>query len=92
MIGDRSEATFRRLLRKIPVEYLRFASYSDHWKSYRIPLSKAITSKWARRAEKPITLNDGTPPWAVSNEYQISYEIADFLTTIRAWVDSMDTA
>ena len=40
VIGDRSEATFRRLLRKTPVEYLRCASYSDHWKSYRILLSK----------------------------------------------------
>ena len=40
VIGDRSEATFRRLLRKIPVEYLRGQSYSDHWKSYRILLSK----------------------------------------------------
>jgi IS1 family transposase len=31
---------FRRLLGKIPVEYLRCASYSDYWKSYRIRLSK----------------------------------------------------
>ncbi|HCF28546.1 MAG TPA: IS1 family transposase [Cyanobacteria bacterium UBA11049] len=40
VIGDRSEATFRRLLRKIPVEYLKGASFSDHWKSYRMLLSK----------------------------------------------------
>ncbi len=40
VIGDRSEVTFRRLLRKIPVEYLRCESYSDYWKSYRILLSK----------------------------------------------------
>jgi IS1 family transposase len=40
VIGDRSEITFRRLLRKIPVEYLRCESYSDYWKSYRILLSK----------------------------------------------------
>jgi IS1 family transposase len=40
VIGDHSEATFRRLLRKIPREYLKCPSYSDYWKSYRILLSK----------------------------------------------------
>lgn len=40
VIGDRSEQTFRRLLRKIPIEYLRCRSYSDHWKSYKILCSK----------------------------------------------------
>lgn len=41
VIGDRSERTFKRLLRKIPIEYLRCRSYSDHWKSYRILCSKS---------------------------------------------------
>lgn len=40
VIGDRSEATFRRLVRKIPIAYLRCQSFSDHWKSYRILSSK----------------------------------------------------
>lgn len=40
VIGDRSELTFRRLLRKIPIEYLRCKSYSDYWKSYKILCSK----------------------------------------------------
>lgn len=40
VIGDRSEKTFRRLVRKIPVEYLRCQSYSDLWKSYNILCSK----------------------------------------------------
>ena len=40
VIGDRSNATFKRLLRKVPPEYLNKRSYSDHWKAYRILLSK----------------------------------------------------
>lgn len=40
VIGDRSELTFRRLLRKIPIEYLHRKSGSDFWKSYRILCSK----------------------------------------------------
>lgn len=40
VIGDRSEQTFRRLIRKIPIEYLKNKSYSDYWKSYKILLSK----------------------------------------------------
>ncbi len=40
LIGDRSEATFKRLLRKIPIEYLKCASFSDYWKWYRMLLSK----------------------------------------------------
>ena len=40
VIGDRSEATFKRLLRKIPSDYLRLKSYSDYWKSYKILCSK----------------------------------------------------
>ena len=35
VIGDRSETTFRRLVRKIPLAYLRCPSFSDHWKSYK---------------------------------------------------------
>ena len=30
VIGDRSEITFRRLIRKIPIEYLKSQSYSDY--------------------------------------------------------------
>lgn len=30
VIGDRSEITFRRLVRKIPIEYLKSKSYSDY--------------------------------------------------------------
>jgi insertion element IS1 protein InsB len=40
VIGDRSEATFRRLVRKIPLTYLWCRSYSDYWKSYGILCSK----------------------------------------------------
>ena len=40
VIGDRSEITFRRLLRKIPIEYLKSQSYSDYWKSYTILKAK----------------------------------------------------
>jgi insertion element IS1 protein InsB len=40
VIGDRSEKTFLRLLRKIPLEYLRLKSYSDYWQSYNILKSK----------------------------------------------------
>ncbi len=40
VIGDRSELTFKRLLRKIPLAYLRCKSYSDFWKSYKILCSK----------------------------------------------------
>ena len=40
VIGDRSELTFRRLIRKIPIEYLKSQSYSDYggrlFKSYAI--------------------------------------------------------
>ena len=35
VIGDRSEETFRRLVREIPLAYLRCPSFSDHWKSYK---------------------------------------------------------
>ena len=40
VIGDRSNRTFKRLVRKIPIEYLACQSYSDLWKSYRILQSK----------------------------------------------------
>ncbi len=40
VIGDRSSETLKRLIRKIPVEYLACLSYSDLWKSYRMLLSK----------------------------------------------------
>lgn len=40
VIGDRSEKTFRRLIRKIPIEWLKIQSYSDAWKSYSLLLSK----------------------------------------------------
>ena len=40
VIGDRSELTFKRLLRKIPIEYLKCQSYSDYWKSYGILKAK----------------------------------------------------
>ncbi len=40
VIGDRSEKTFRRLIRKIPIEYLKCQSFSDHWKSYAILKAK----------------------------------------------------
>ena len=40
VIGDRSEKTFKRLLRKIPIEWLKRQSYSDAWKSYALLLSK----------------------------------------------------
>ena len=36
MIGERSEITFRRLIRKVPIEYLKSQSCSDYWKSYAI--------------------------------------------------------
>ena len=40
VIGDRSEITFRRLIRKIPIEYLKCKSLSDYWKSYAILKAK----------------------------------------------------
>jgi insertion element IS1 protein InsB len=40
VIGDRSEKTFRRLIRKIPIEYLKSKSFSDYWKSYAILKAK----------------------------------------------------
>ena len=40
VIGDRSELTFKRLIRKIPLEYLKCQSYSDYWKSYAILKAK----------------------------------------------------
>ena len=40
VIGDRSEQTFKRLIRKIPIEYLKCQSYSDYWKSYAILKAK----------------------------------------------------
>lgn len=40
VIGDRSSKTFKRLIRKIPCDYLKCQSYSDLWKSYRILLTK----------------------------------------------------
>jgi len=40
VIGDRSNQTMKRLIRKIPIEYLACQSYSDLWKSYRILKSK----------------------------------------------------
>jgi hypothetical protein len=42
VIGDRSEQTFRRLIRKVPIEYLKNRSYSDYWKSYGILCSKLM--------------------------------------------------
>jgi IS1 family transposase len=45
VIGDRSEATFKRLLRKIPIGYLKGPSFSDYWKSYRMLLSKGNHSQ-----------------------------------------------
>ena len=40
VIGDRSELTFKRLIRKIPIEYLKCQSFSDYWKSYAILKTK----------------------------------------------------
>jgi insertion element IS1 protein InsB len=40
VIGDRRETTFRRLLCKIPLDYLQCPSFSDYWKSYRMLFSK----------------------------------------------------
>ncbi len=40
VIGSRSSRTFKRLLKKMPPEYLKLQSYSDHWKSYRMLLAK----------------------------------------------------
>ena len=40
VIGDRSQLTFKRLIRKIPLEYLKCQSYSDYWKSYAILKAK----------------------------------------------------
>ena len=40
VIGDRSETTFCRLIRKIPIEYLKCQSCSDYWKSYAILKAK----------------------------------------------------
>lgn len=40
VIGDRSEETFKRLIRKIPLNYLKCVSYSDYWKSYAILKAK----------------------------------------------------
>ena len=40
VIGDRSELTFKRLIRKIPLEYLKCQSYNDYWKSYAILKAK----------------------------------------------------
>ena len=40
VIGDRSETTFRRLIRKIPLEYLKCQSFSDYWKFYAILKAK----------------------------------------------------
>ncbi len=72
VIGDRSEDTFRRLLRKIPVEYLKCQSYSDYWKSYRILLSKGNHQQVGKESGKTVpenvvnigssTSKDGTLP------------------------------
>ncbi len=40
VIGDRSEKTFKRLIKKIPIEWLKLQTYSDAWKSYGMLLSK----------------------------------------------------
>lgn len=40
VIGDRSEKTFKRLIRKIPIAWLKLRSYSDAWKSYALLRSK----------------------------------------------------
>ncbi len=40
VIGDRSELTFKKLIRKIPLEYLKCQSFSDYWKSYAILKAK----------------------------------------------------
>lgn len=40
VIGDRSKETLRRLLRKIPDDYLRCASFSDYWSAYEMLLCK----------------------------------------------------
>jgi IS1 family transposase len=34
-IGDRSEATCRRLWKKVPIEYRRCVSFSDFWDAYQ---------------------------------------------------------
>ncbi len=40
LIGDPSEQTFRCLMRKIPIEYLKNKSYSHYRKSYKTLCSK----------------------------------------------------
>ena len=40
VIGDWSSKTLKRLVRKIPSDYLKCQSYSDLWKSYCILESK----------------------------------------------------
>lgn len=68
VIGDRSELTFKRLLRKIPLEYLKCQSFSDYGgrpvKSYAILKAKGNhrsgepVSKLGKKAGKRIILND----------------------------------
>ena len=41
VVGDRSNQTFKRLLRKVPAGYLKARSYSDQWKAYRMLLAKS---------------------------------------------------
>jgi len=40
VIGDRSEATCRRLWNKVPIEYRSCISYSDFWEAYQKVLPK----------------------------------------------------
>lgn len=40
VIGDRSNETMKRLIRKIPLDYLKCQTYSDLWKPYRLLLAK----------------------------------------------------
>lgn len=52
VIGDRSEQTFKRLIRKIPIEYLKCQSYSDYWKSYAILKAKGNHQQVAKKSGK----------------------------------------
>jgi len=52
VIGDRSELTLRRLIRKIPNEYLKCQSFSDYWKSYAILKAKGYHQQVGKESGK----------------------------------------
>jgi len=59
VLGDRSEATCRKLWDQIPPAYKGCRSYSDFWEAYQLIFPVETHECVGREVDRPITWNAG---------------------------------